>query len=1696
MINLRSLPLCMLASVFLYPVSSLAQQVAPAARILNPVDESNLVTLTHTVNPLANAANDRGAAPDGMMLDRLQLVLERGPAQEAALHQLLAQQNTPGSPSYHQWLTPTQFGAQFGTADQDISTVETWLGNHGFSITKVNPGKGTLEFSGSVAQLRDAFHTQIHKYAVNGETHYANATDPQIPAALAPVIAGFSSLNNFRPKPYIHKLGEASFNPTTRQVTPSWTQASGAGVYYVLAPGDFAVQYDLNPLYAQGINGSGQTIAIINDSNINIDLVNQFRSLFSLSANPPQVIIDGNDPGVDGINNPDGPNYDSTEAYLDVEWAGTVAPNATIDLVVAADTPIEEGLILAAEHAVYSNIAPVVSISFGSCESGLGSTNAFLSGLWEQAAAQGQTVMVSSGDSGSAGCDDSDTQEYAVSGQAVNGFASTAYNVAVGGTDFYYTDYATGAASVATYWNSSATQLPAVSLQKYIPEQPWNDSQFGLNAFNQYALEETTSISGGGGGASNAAICSSTYNPTTGVCGGTLSGYPKPSWQTGTGVPSDGVRDLPDVSLFSANGSNYSFYPICATDGDCQSPTSGNQVQIYGVGGTSASAPAFAGIMALVNQRYGPQGQADTVLYPLAMQFPASFHDVAVGSNSVPCEYAPTVSTNCISVTSPITLASAGVTEGQIGTGTTPEYNAGAGYDEASGLGTIDANQLVSNWAKVKLATTTTTMTPSSTSFAHGTAVTISGAVTSGSGTPSGDVALMTDSTEPNEQGQTFFTLSGGSYTGSTTSLPGGTYHIWAQYGGDYTNGFSTSAKTQITVTPETPGMNFNIFSPYSSTGYYNSSSNPGTSVDYGTQLSLSAEVAPVSDLPALQNCVITNTGCSSLKYTQPTGTVTFADSSTTIDTAVVNAEGDAEYNAPFAVGTHSVVATYNGDQSYGKYTSTAIPFTVIKDTPNLVPYASASTSSQQVINGPNQPLVITIAVLNGAQSNVATSTNVFPVPVLPPTGTVTATGFPSGVNTSAPLVAAVDPFIQGGTQAVQGVANFTVPAGTTSGNYNVTFCYSGDSNYFGLSGSNCPIYSIPIVNTNGDGYKNSVTTATMSGSLSPNSTITVTGTVTGVSGSGAPGSPVATNPGYILVYSSGYYVAEVLVTPGSGVVSNFSFPLSSQTLLQGSNLITLQYTGDSVYNPSAYTLNGGAAISSPLSDFSLVPNSTIVPVTAGSNGTDTINATSVNGFTGAVSLTCAATAPVTCAVTPNPTLTSDGTSTSTLTVTAPSGTVNGNYDVLITGKDPTNEFVHTLSITAAVSGTTSGTAGFTIANSGNITLAGGATTGNTSTIAVTPTNGFTGPVNLSCAVTTAPTGATNPVTCSIPSSLEVTGVGAVSVNVTANSVAATTPGTYVIQVTATSGSISESTNVSVAVSVPSFTLSSNQNISVVQGVNSGNTSTISVTPTNGFTGTVGLTCAVTPTSGTSIPTCALSPTSVAAGGTSTLTVTTTGTTTTGAYVVTVTGTSGSIVETTQVNVQVNAAASTFMMSNGGNITVSPGATTNNTSTISVTPGASGFSGTVTLTCAITPAASSDPATCSFASPSVTLSGTTAQTDVLTVSTTAASADLVYPKLGNGNGWLGAGGGAILALLVFFGIPARRRSWRSMLSILVAMVALGVLSSCGGGSSSSGGGGSTPSNPGTSQGTYTVTVTGAATGITPSPTTAVTLTVN
>jgi len=1658
----RCVAVCaMLVSAFLNVAQARCQtaaapdQAAVASRIAGPIDESARVVLKGTVHPLANAANDLGEAPESLPLERIHLALRRSDSQERALHQLVQDLHTPGSASYHKWLTPEQFGRQFGPSDEDIATVESWLQSHGFAVKQVNPGKQTIEFSGNAGQFRKTFHAAIHSYQAGGQTHYANAGDPDIPAALAPVVGGFVALNNFPVKHPISVLGNASYNPKTDKATPSWTYGTAAGYNFALAPGDYAVQYDLGPLYSAGINGTGQAIAVINPSNVNIDLVNQFRTLFNLPFNPVQVIIDGNDPGVDGINNFDGPNGWAVESYLDVEWSGAVAPNATIYLVTAADTALENGLFLAAEHAVYSNVAPIMSASVETCEKYFNGSN-YLNLLWEQAAAQGITVVVASSDSGSAGCDDFDTQYYALDGLAVNGWASTPYDVAVGGTDFYYSDYANSSAlgsQLATYWNTTPTQMPAVSLKGVIPEQPWNDSQFGLNAFNLYTSYGITSIAAGSGGASSSAVCSSGQFNSSDECTVPLTGYAKPSWQTGAGVPADSVRDLPDLSLFAANGVNYSYYPLCASDGDCQSPTGTNLVQITGVGGTSASAPAFAGVMALVNQKYGRQGQADFTLYPLKAQFPAAFHDVTQGTNSVPCNITTVVTQyygtfpplDCIAVANPVTVSDptyGAATEGQIGAGTTADYNAAAGYNLATGLGTIDANQLVTNWGSIKFASTATTLTPSSTFFTEGTSITVSGTVTTASGTPTGGVALMTDSTEPDQQGRTVFTLNNGSFSGSVNNLPGGTYNIWGQYGGDAGNGPSASAKTQITVNPENSGVNLSVFAVNSSGLQTIASGTAG--IPYGTELTLDANV----------------TLSSGLSLSEPaTGTITFKDGGTTLNTAVVNAVSEAGYTPPmsFNAGSHSITASYSGDNSYNPSAAAAIAFSVSQVTPSVFLAAPENTYTQ------GQASALTILV-EGGQSGVA------------PTGTVTLTGAPSGTPATVTLSAGVDP----ATGNLAGLASAAIPSTAAAGSYTIGATYNPDSasstNYTTASKSG---FSLQI--NAASGIATTIVASASSGTTSPTAPVTVSGTVTAASGA-APIGFVYLEMGYV----SGGRAAEAInayatLTPGTGTSSTFSFVLSSQNLPQGETPFTVYYPGSSSDQPSATLIS----ISNPFSDFTLIPQSAIVPVKAGGNATDTINLGSVNGFSGAVSLTCTAASGVTCTIPSSVSLTVGGSATATLTIGASASTSNGSYNVLIIGQNSTGAYIHTLGIqavvTAPVPAATTGSASAITANSA--TLAG----------TVNPNGADThvwflyGASSILSGASQTPSQDLGSGTAASPVSANISGLNAGTkyyFQVVAQNSVGTTDGT-INSFTTTS----TTTTPTVTVTPSASSITTAQALTVTVAVSGG---TGNPTPTGSVTLTSGTYTSAAATLSSGSATINVPAGSLAVGS-DTLTATYTPDSSSSSTYNSATG-SNTVTVT-------SAVAPSFTLAGTAVTIATPGAATGNTSTITVTP-AGGFTGSVALTAQVTssPAGAQDLPTLSFGSTTpVSITGASAGTAILTISTTAAtSGALVYPERPGakrrGVPWYAAGG-ATLACLLFFGIPARRRSWRAMLGMLALLVVLaGGAAACGGGGNNGGGGGGGGGgNSGTTPGAYTITVTGTSGTITETGTVALTV---
>jgi len=683
--------------------------------ITQRIDDTRTVTLRGDVHPLARPENDRGPAPDSLPLRHLRLLLKRAPEQEQAVERFIGQLHDPASPSYHRWLTPPETGERFGLAQQDIDAIVIWLGAHGFQVDQVYPSRTMIEFSGAAAQVREAFHAEIHRYFVKGQEHWAISTDPRIPAALAPAVAGIAKLNDFAPHPAYHQGGRVKRDQATgkwRPVDPvaDATVSFSGNDYYLVAPYDFATIYNLSPLWSAStpVTGQGQTIGLVEDSNINPDDVAAFRAGFGLPAlqtNQLQIVCATTCTTT----------ADETEGAIDAEWAGAVAPSATI-LYVAADT-IEDS----ASYIVNNNLAPVVSISFSACEGDLGASgNAFWSGLWQIAVVNGQTVVAAAGDAGGAVCDSdlSPTALYATLGLSVSGIASTPSSVAVGGTDF--SDTFAGANSV--YWSSTNSSQTVQSALSYVPEMSWNNSCASnvFDAFVDFPPGEAFCELG----FPFFFVGTNPLNPLNIVAGsgGPSSIYVKPTWQVNVaGLVNDGVRDLPDVSLFASDNAWNHAYIYCMSDTaengtPCDYANAADTVYNSG-GGTSFATPAFAGIMALIGQYTGSaQGNANYELYTLAGdQYGTStapntealgacnagqgnqasptclFYDVTMGDTAVPCQ---TGSLNCYTVR-------AGDAQGVLSTSSTsmaPAYQAGSGWDFATGLGSVNIGNLVKGW--------------------------------------------------------------------------------------------------------------------------------------------------------------------------------------------------------------------------------------------------------------------------------------------------------------------------------------------------------------------------------------------------------------------------------------------------------------------------------------------------------------------------------------------------------------------------------------------------------------------------------------------------------------------------------------------------------------------------------------------------------------------------------------------------------------------------------------------------------------------------------------------------------------------------------------------------------------------------------------------------------------------------------------
>jgi hypothetical protein len=950
------------------------------------VDDTRTVQLKGNVHPLARPEFDRGAVADSQPMTRMLLTLQRSAEQETALQQLMDAQQTKGSASYHAWLTPDQFGKQFGPSDADMQAVTDWLTRQGFQVAKVAAGRNAIEFSGNVAQVRNAFHTEIHKFSVNGEERIANVSEPAIPAALALVVKGVAALNTFPRQAHLHNKGVYRWHRDTGEIKPLFTFGNPAK--FVVGPGDFKTIYNI----PSGADGTGQTIAVIGQSNINAQDVIDFRNLFGLPQNFTQannVIVNGPDPGLQLATGDEG------ESDLDVEWAGAVAPNATILLVTSSSTQsnptqITTGIDLSALYAVDNNLASVISESYGACEHNLGAANnQFYNSLWEQAAAQGITVVVSTGDNGSAGCDP--TQAFpneATNGLAVSGIASTPFNVAVGGTDF---DSST---QNSTYWNTTSGTLS--SAIKYMPETTWDDSVCASiypSACNSVDLNGGD-IAAASGGPSNCAIFTN---------GGSCSkGYPIPAYQVGVNKQFPTVRTIPDVSLFASNAQNGVAVITCEADknpngASCSLSSPFTDFSL--VGGTSAATPPFGAIIALLNQATGVQrqGNVNYGLYFLAANDPnytsgqcnsslgstplagCVFNDVTKGNIGVACQKGSTSAVD----NSTSWCQGSGSTFGVTVANGSVAYGAGPEYDAATGLGSVNVTNLLAKWKSTFARTATTTAvsgstggTPSGTSFTATVTVTPS-PPTSTAAMPE-DVSLTALASDQTTVLGSFgpFTLATGTATATTNLLPPGTAFVSATYGGDSTHGLSTS--TPVALPISVAGANFASatkvgFVTFSSNGTPSTPSTSSQSVPYGSPYGLNISVTKSG---SSNTCGFAYSGTTVPSIPCPRGTVALKDGANPLNdfpsgpnfnisnTSKVSNQGFVEDGfIQLAGGSHSIMATFtSSDSNYQNSTSNTLSVVI---TPAATTTLVASSLGVVTSGSP-----VTLTALVGSTSN------------------------------------------------------------------------------------------------------------------------------------------------------------------------------------------------------------------------------------------------------------------------------------------------------------------------------------------------------------------------------------------------------------------------------------------------------------------------------------------------------------------------------------------------------------------------------------------------------------------------------------------------------------------------------------------------------------------------------------------------------
>lgn len=1015
----------MAAACFLSSSVSSDAQTVVKSRVLGPLDDRQTFTIHGTIVPLVKKSADEGRLNGDRKLGQMLLMLSPTKEQNAALEAVIKEMHTPSSPKYHHWLKPADIGARFGVSQQDAAAVQQWLQTQGFEVKRVASSRRFIAFSGTVAQVESAFRTEMHQYDFKGQKFIANSKEIQIPSALSPVVRGVVRLSSAPKSGDLKIVGKAAYDKSKQQITFSDGE-------HAITPADFATIYNLNPLYQNGINGAGQSIAIVARSDINPRDVFDFFALFGLPFNGFFLTINGDDPGFvsDGV----------LEATLDITWAMALAPGSTPNIVISQSN-FADGVDISAAFIVDNDLAPVMNTSFSHCEQQLGPVGTeFYYSLWAQAAAEGISAVVSTGDDGGAGCDDPGSGFFAQNGVAVSGLASTPFNVAVGGTEFDDT------ANPGLYWSETNDPTTLASARSYIPEKVWNESSIDTANVNLFA---------GSGGVS------------------TL--WPKPDWQIGAGVPNDGMRDLPDVSL---NAAGHDGYTLCF-GGSCE------QGQVFVIAGTSASAPSFAAIMALVNQQTGsPQGNPNFVLYQLAAQHPEIFHDITVGDNKVP------------DVNGDFTVG----------------YSAGQGYDLATGLGSFDANALVTNWSGVLFNSTNINLTgPASGSVVHGAGLPVTASVTPGSGSalPTGNVAFFTDNPlglSPSLGVGVAPLDNTGNVNASLKAIPGGTHTLTARYAGDAKFSASTSNSIAVTVTPE-PSNTFFVAG-------VGGSIVQSAEAKYGEALTMAVLVQGQST------------------FGHPTGLVTLSEGADVLGSRLLNfgEHEDAQQGASsvfgitgFPAGVHALSASYPGDASFNSSTGN---FQLTIDKSDAV-FSGLHTQGAFLPN---------VAVPIFGQISLVSGT------ILPISGTVNFSAASSGNSVSLGC-ATLD--TNSGTFA----GAITLPA---AGTWVLTIAYSGDANVNAIQTKE----QVVVDSTE-------ATTLTLTSSLPVSS---AGGSVTFSAQVSADVTRL--EPSGTITFMDG------TTALGTATLDSFGIgKLTTTTLSGGSHFITASYSGDAVFRSSSASL-------------------------------------------------------------------------------------------------------------------------------------------------------------------------------------------------------------------------------------------------------------------------------------------------------------------------------------------------------------------------------------------------------------------------------------------------------------------------------------------------------------------------------------------